>query len=93
MHHIYRVVLNPKAGNIDEIHGFMIDIILTQQKHGTGLEIDVMDFIWNEIQWPFATGRGHHMPHTGCTSFVCGWTTLFRGDPLAFGDRVSHPTS
>jgi hypothetical protein len=32
MHQIYREVLNPKVGNIDQIHGFMIDLlILTHQ--------------------------------------------------------------
>jgi hypothetical protein len=73
MHHIYREMFNPKARNIDEIHGFMIDLLtLTQQKRGIGLKIDVMDFIWNEIQWaicyrkrpPYALYWMH---------FICMW--------------------
>jgi hypothetical protein len=51
MHQIYREVLNPKVGNIDQIYGFMIDLLLlTHQNRGSGLQLDVMDFIWNEIQ-------------------------------------------
>jgi hypothetical protein len=50
MHHIYREVLNPKPGNIDQIHGFMIDLmILTHQNRGSGLQLDVMDVLWNEL--------------------------------------------
>jgi hypothetical protein len=50
MHRIYREVLNPKVGNIDQIHGFMVDLmILTHSNRGSDLKLDVMDFIWNEI--------------------------------------------
>jgi hypothetical protein len=52
MHCIYREVLNPKVGNIDQIHGSMIDLmLLTHANIGSGLKLDVMDFIWIEIQW------------------------------------------
>jgi hypothetical protein len=52
MHCIYQKVFNPKVGNVDQIHGFMIDLmLLTHQNRGSGLQLDVMDFLWHEFQW------------------------------------------
>jgi hypothetical protein len=52
MHQIYREVFNSKVGNVDQIHGFMIDLmLLTHQNRGSGLQLDVMDFLWHELQW------------------------------------------
>jgi hypothetical protein len=94
MHQIYREVLNPKLGNIDQIYGFMIDLlVLTHQNQGSGLQLDVMDFIWNEIQWglchkkrpPFAPFVMH---------LICfPWAAEFESDILTFPgiEIVSHP--
>jgi hypothetical protein len=50
MHRIYREVFNPKVGNIDHIHGFMIDLmLLTHQNRGSCLQLDVMNFLWHEL--------------------------------------------
>jgi hypothetical protein len=94
MHHIYWEVLNPKVGNIDQIHGFMIDLmLLTHPNRGSDLHLDVMDFIWNEIQWglchkkrpPFAP----FLMHLICVR----WTEEFGGDLLAplRIETVCHP--
>lgn len=48
MHLIYREVLNPKVGNLDEIHGYLVDLMLRTMK-GKGVSIDVSDYLWNEI--------------------------------------------
>jgi hypothetical protein len=52
MHRIYQEVLNPKVGNHDQLHGFMVDLmLLTHSNRGSDLKLDVMDFISNEIHW------------------------------------------
>ena len=49
---IYRSVLNPKVGNFDQVHGFLVDMmVLTHLKRGKGLQLDVMDFIWHEMHY------------------------------------------
>ena len=50
MHRIYRETINPKVGNIDEIHGFLKNLmLLTREMQGKGKKLDVMDFIWHEL--------------------------------------------
>ena len=40
----------PKVGNIDQIHGFQVDLLVnTYRNRGKGLRLDVMDYIWNEM--------------------------------------------
>jgi hypothetical protein len=83
MHRIYREVLSPKARNIDELHIFMIDLlILTHQHRGSGLKIDIMDFIWNEIQWALAYQKNPpfapYLMHLICTR----WTSESGSDLL-----------
>ena len=49
---VYRFVLNPKVGNFDQIHGFLVNMmVLTAQKRGQGLQLDVMDYIWHEMHY------------------------------------------
>lgn len=50
MHRIYREVLNPKGQNHDEIHGYVVDLMVqTHSKKGTSKLLDLSDFLWNEI--------------------------------------------
>jgi hypothetical protein len=50
MHRIYRETINPKVGNIDEIHGYLKNLmLLTREMQGKGKKLDVMDFIWHEL--------------------------------------------
>ncbi|KAK1619969.1 hypothetical protein QYE76_025486 [Lolium multiflorum] len=47
---IYRDVLNPKVVCIDQIYGYLGNLLyLTHQNRDTGLQLDVMDFLWNEF--------------------------------------------
>src|SRR3954465_10013595 len=50
LHRIFREIVAPRAGNVDEIHAFMVDIIITTFHHSdSGQQMDVMDVIWNEM--------------------------------------------
>jgi hypothetical protein len=43
-------VLNPKVGNPNEIHDFLIDLLyITHPNRGSRVQLDVMDYLWNEI--------------------------------------------
>ena len=49
---IYRSVLNPKVGNFDQVHGYLVNMmVLTAQKRGKGLQLDVMDYLWYELHY------------------------------------------
>ena len=49
---IYRSVLNPKVRNFDQVHGFLVNMmVLTAQKRGKGQQLDVMDYIWYELHY------------------------------------------
>jgi hypothetical protein len=58
-HRLSPKVLNSMVGNFDEIHAFfLIDLLyLTHMNKGKGLMLDMMDCIWNELQWAISTGR------------------------------------
>ena len=50
MNRIFRDTIAPKVGNVDQIHGFQVDLLVnTYKNRGKGLQLDVMDFIWNEM--------------------------------------------
>ena len=50
LHRIFRETVAPRAGNVDEIHAFMVDIMMATYHHrDSGLPMDVMDVIWNEM--------------------------------------------
>ncbi|KAK1693320.1 hypothetical protein QYE76_010017 [Lolium multiflorum] len=47
---IYREVLNPKVGCVDQIYGYLGNLLYPSHQHrGSGLQLDVMDFLWNEF--------------------------------------------
>ncbi|KAK1605255.1 hypothetical protein QYE76_028928 [Lolium multiflorum] len=47
---IYREVLNPKVGCVDQIYGYLGNLLLLSHQHrDTGMQLDVMDFLWNEF--------------------------------------------
>ncbi|KAK1632082.1 hypothetical protein QYE76_006397 [Lolium multiflorum] len=47
---IYREVLNPKVGCVDQIYGYLGNLLyLSHQHRDSGLQLDVMDFLWNEF--------------------------------------------
>ena len=52
MHRIFRETLNPKVGNMDEIQGYLKNLLLlVHEKKITGItqKLDVRDFIWQEL--------------------------------------------
>jgi hypothetical protein len=47
---IYREVLNPKVGCVDQIYGYLVNLLyLTNQHRRTHLQLDVMDYLWEEF--------------------------------------------
>jgi hypothetical protein len=47
---IYRETVAVKVGNVDEIHSFVIDLMLqTHLRMGKGVYMDVMNCLWNQI--------------------------------------------
>jgi hypothetical protein len=94
MQWIYREVLNPKVGNHDQLHGFMVILmLLTHSNRGSSLKPDVMDFIWNEIQWGLChKKRPPYAPYL--VHLICvHWTQEFGSDLLSLLgiDTVCHP--
>jgi len=50
LHCVFRETIAPQAGNVDEMHGFMVDLMITTFHHrDSGQPMDVMDVIWNEM--------------------------------------------
>jgi hypothetical protein len=50
LHRIFRETINPKVGNLDEVHGYLKDLlIMVHENRGKGKKLDVMDYIWNEM--------------------------------------------
>jgi hypothetical protein len=71
----------------------MIDLmLLTHANRGSGLKLDVMDFIWNEIQWGLChKKRPPYAPYLMHLICVC-WTQEFGSNLLALPgvDTVCH---
>ena len=50
MNRIFRDTVAAKVGNFDEIHGYQVDLMVnTYRNRGKGIQLDVMDYIWNEM--------------------------------------------
>ena len=50
MHRVYRNTVMPRVGNFDQIHGCLIDLMVTSfDMVGKGKQLDVMHILWNEI--------------------------------------------
>jgi hypothetical protein len=50
LNRIYRNTVNIKKGNHDEVHDFLVDLlILTQRNKGKGMQLDSMDYIWHDM--------------------------------------------
>ena len=62
---IYRDVLNPKVGNFDQVHGYLVNMmVLTATKRGAGQRLDVMDYIWIERHYAIVMRKTPHLHHT-----------------------------
>ena len=50
MHRVFRNVLLPKVGNQDEIHGYLVDLMVAMKtKVGSGETFDVSNWLWHEM--------------------------------------------
>ena len=50
LHCIFRETINPKVGNLDEIMGYLKDLLIAvHENRGKGKKLDVMDYLWNEM--------------------------------------------
>jgi len=50
MHRVFRNVLLPKVGNQDEIHGYLVDLMVAMKTMvGTGATFDVSNWLWHEM--------------------------------------------
>ena len=80
---IYREVLNPKVGCVDQIYGYLGNLLyLTHQNRDSGLQLDVMDFLWNEF-WSCIISRKAPVfaPYFMC--FICSrWANAKFGNLL-----------
>ena len=47
---IFRETVGAKVGNIDQIHSYLVDLMLaTHNNRGKNLKLDVMDFMWHDM--------------------------------------------
>ncbi|KAK1616553.1 hypothetical protein QYE76_022070 [Lolium multiflorum] len=80
---INREVLNPKVGCVDQIYGYLGNLLyLTHQHRGTGLHLDVMDYMWEEF-WSCIMSRKSPVfaPYFMC--FICS-----RSDNAEYGNLL-----
>ncbi|KAK1621154.1 hypothetical protein QYE76_026671 [Lolium multiflorum] len=84
---IYREVLNPKVGCVDQIYGYLGNLLyLTHQNRDSGLQLDVMDFLWNEF-WSCIISRKALVfaPYFMC--FICS-----RWENAGYGKLIDDVT-
>jgi hypothetical protein len=80
---IYREVLNPKVGCKDQIFGFPTNLLyLTYHNRGTGQQLDVMDYIWEEF-WTCIISRKAPVYGTYIMRFIAS-----RWEAMEFGDLM-----
>ncbi|KAK1619424.1 hypothetical protein QYE76_024941 [Lolium multiflorum] len=83
MNRIYRSTINPKHTNHDEVHGFLINLLVrTQENKGSGKQLDIMDYIWHEmIECAFLRKLPQSAPYI--MRLIClKWDQANRGDLL-----------
>ncbi|KAK1621249.1 hypothetical protein QYE76_026766 [Lolium multiflorum] len=90
MNHIYRNTVNPKKSNKDEVHGFLVNLlVLTQQNQGSGKQLDCMDYIWHEMRdCAFLRKLSQFAPYI--MRLICiKWDHAKRGDLLTQCGRLT----
>ncbi|KAK1680865.1 hypothetical protein QYE76_041713 [Lolium multiflorum] len=83
MNRIYRNTINLKNTNQDEVHVFLVNLlVLTQENKGSGKQLDVMDYIWHELR-DCAFLRKLPQYATYIMRLIClKWDQAHRGDLL-----------
>ena len=50
LNRIFRDTVAAKGCNFDQIHGYQVDLLVnTYRNRGKGIQLDVMDYMWNEM--------------------------------------------
>ena len=50
MHRVFRETITPRVGNLDQVHGFVFDLLkLCREKQGIREKLDVLDVIFHEL--------------------------------------------
>jgi hypothetical protein len=83
MNRIYRSTINPKHTNHDEVHGFLVNLLVrTHEMRGRGKQLDVMDYIWHEMRdCAFLRKLPQYAPYV--MRLIClKWERAGRGDLL-----------
>ncbi|KAK1630064.1 hypothetical protein QYE76_004379 [Lolium multiflorum] len=82
---IYREVLNPKVGCVDQIYGYLGNLLLLSHQHrDTGMQLDVMDFLWNEF-WACIIARKAPVFAPYFMFFICS-----RWDNAGYGNLTDE---
>jgi hypothetical protein len=93
MHRIFRHTLFPRVGNLDMVHGHLVDmLLLCHSEKGTGAVLDVSHIMWKEL---VNATYGDHVPIYAPFIFrliVNTWTAMFPGEQLETGPLTVHET-
>jgi hypothetical protein len=93
LNHIYHNTINPKHTNHDEVHGFLINLlVLSQENQGSGKQLDYMDYIWHGMRdCAFLRKLPQYAPYI--MRLIClKWEQARRGDLLTqCGLLTTHP--
>jgi hypothetical protein len=87
---VFRNTVNPKKENHDEVHGFLVNLlVLTQQNKGIGKQLDSMDYKWHEMRdYAFLCKLPAFAPYI--MRLICiKWNQAGRGDLLTQCGRLT----
>mgnify|MGYP006267166559 FL=1 len=91
MHRIFRHTLFPRIGNLDMVHGHLVDmLLLCHSEKGTDAVLDVSHVMWKEL---VNATYGDHCPIYAPFIFKLiqtTWSSTFPGVPLETGPLTSH---
>lgn len=93
MHRIFCHTLFPRVGNLDMVHGPLVDMLMMcHDEKGSGAKLDVSNIMWKEI---VSATYGHHVPIYGPYIFRLiqhVWSSKFPEEPLPAGKLTVHET-
>ena len=91
MHRIFWHTLFPRVGNLDMVHGHLVDmLLLCHSEKGTGAVLDVSHVMWKEL---VNATYGDHVPIYAPFIFRLienTWAAMFPGEQLETGPLISH---
>ena len=94
MHRIFRNTLFPRVGNLDQVHSYLVDLLLfCQEEQGSQQVLDVSHVMWSEL-------------HSAVMEHKCiiygpylmqliedTWAAKFPDEELVTDNMVSHNTT